>query len=494
MMLLLAACNVGSDDTFPSDTASHSGAVDSDTAPDVPDLSAGAWATISGAPADALGNAVESAGDLNDDGQGDLLVAAYLGNRVCAVFGPVPAGESLLDALDPACFVGELDSDYAGYGMAVLGDVTGDGVQDIAVGSIGNSQAGSNAGKVYLLPGPFTPGSESLSTFASATWLGETESDYAGISMGATADLTGDGDGDLLIGASGYDGSGGGGGRLYLLEGPFSPGVGNLQQAYASITGLSTPTSEAEAAPPSQAAPPPHGAFGTGDFVGDSHEGGFDYDGDGHADLALGASGDATMGTNSGKLAVFFGPVATGVWLVNEADTTLLGEAEYNYAGSPIRGAPDLTGDGRDDLLVSADTLGAGVVYLASPALGQTTLETSVTRFEGEADGDLFGYAIATPFDMDQDGALDVAISATISYRGGQLTGAAWAFAGPFAPGVVSASTGSPFTGAIEGELFGSAIDMGGDLTGDGVGDVMIGARNSDFSAGFAGRVYLFGG
>lgn len=490
MIFALVSCDVDRGDGALVDTAAETGVLD--TAPEPPDLSAGAWATVSGAPADALGSAVEAAGDLNADGRPDLLVAAYLGNRVCLLFGPIPTSESVLDTLNPACFVGEIDSDYAGYGMAVLGDVTGDGVGDLAVGSIGNSEAGTYAGKAYLLSGPFSGGSLSLDTAASLTWLGENEADYAGITLNGAGDLSGDGVADLLMGASGYDGEGGGGGRLYLLEGPFSAGTGDLGAAYASITGLGVPVVEAAAG--AGGAPPPHSEFGTGDFVGGGQDGGFDYDGDGQADLAVGASGDSTVGTFSGKVAVFFGPIVAGNWLVSDADGTLFGEAEYTFTGSPVRGSPDLTGDGRDDLLISADTLGPGVVYVTSPEHGQSSLADVNTRFVGESDGDLFGYAIATPSDTDGNGAIDVAISAPLSYRGGMLTGAAWYFAGPFSAGALPASGATPYTGAIEGELFGSDLDMGGDFDGNGAPDLVIGARNSDFSSGFAGRVYLFGG
>ena len=106
------------------------------------------WASALGEPADALGNSVAGAGDLDGDGDDDLLVAAYLGNRICALFGPVPTGQRPLDALDPACLVGEQDTDYAGYGLAPLPDLTGDGLADVVVGSIGNGDTGANAGKV----------------------------------------------------------------------------------------------------------------------------------------------------------------------------------------------------------------------------------------------------------------------------------------------------------------------------------------------------------
>jgi hypothetical protein len=85
---------------------------------------------VAGAPADGLGNALAPAGDVNGDGAEDLLVAAYLGNRVCVLLGGVPDGESTLDALSPACLAGEGPHDYAGYALAGVGDADGDGFDD----------------------------------------------------------------------------------------------------------------------------------------------------------------------------------------------------------------------------------------------------------------------------------------------------------------------------------------------------------------------------
>ena len=438
----------------------------------------GAWAEVAGAPADGLGNAVVAAGDLNGDGDPDLLAAAYLGNRVCAIFGPLAPGDGTLDSRPASCLVGEVDTDYAGYGMASVGDVTGDGFGDVMVGSIGNAEAGINAGKVYLVAGPLSPGTAPLDQAAVTTWLGETEQDFAGVRVASGGDLTGDGEPDLLVGASGFDGEGGGGGRAYLLSGPHLPGTFSLADAHSSVTGLGAPP------------PPPHGAFGTGDFVGDALVGATDFDGDGVDDLALGASGDGTLGLNAGKVAVFFGPVDAGAWLVTDADVTLFGEAELSYTGTPLVGAPDLTGDGRDDLLVSADVLGPGVVYIVSPAVGQASVTEAVSRFEGESEGDLFGSALATPADLDTDGVLDFAVGAPGADRAAFEAGAVWWFAGPFANGVTATSSGIAIEGQARAESFGSALDVAD--VGNGERGLVVGARNSNANGGFSGMLYLF--
>ena len=451
------------------------------------------WASALGEPADALGNSVAGAGDLDGDGDDDLLVAGYLGNRICALFGPVPTGQRPLDALDPACLVGEQDTDYAGYGLAPLPDLTGDGLADVVVGSIGNGDTGANAGKVYLVAGPLVAGSTTLDLAADAVWLGETAGDYAGVALEPAADLTGDGEADLLIGASGYDGEEGGGGRAYVVAGPLASPSQSLAEAAVSITGLGAPSLPTDTGDTGGLPLVPHGAFGTGDFVGDAMVGDRDLDGDGVPDLALGASGDQTVGLNSGKVAIFLGPLAAGARLVTDADQTLYGAMEGTYTGSPLSGTPDLDGDGVDDLLVSADALGAGTVYLVSPRQAEDSVTgASGLRFEGAESGDLFGYAIASTADLDGDGTLDVAISAPWAEIDGEETGGVWVHAGPFEGGLVAADAGQAIFGAVEGDTFGSAVDVGGDLDGDGALDLVVGARNDRVNGGFAGAVYLY--
>ncbi|MSP56479.1 MAG: hypothetical protein EXR69_12890 [Myxococcales bacterium] len=441
------------------------------------------WASIAGASADGLGNALAIAGDLTGDGLGDLLVAAYLGNRVCVVPAPIPAGPQLLDALPVTCFLGESESDYAGYGMAAVGDTNGDGAGDVLVGSIGNGDGGPNAGRAYLLTGPFAPGTVTLGA-AAATWQGETAGDYAGVALAAAGDVTGDGQGDFLVGASGYDDGGTAGGRAYLLPGPLAPGAWALAAATTSFTGL---------VPDSGAPPPPHGAFGVGDGIGDALLGPGDLNGDGVDDLVLGASGDATLGANTGRVVVFRGPIPPGHRLVSEADLIVTGVSAGSYAGSPSVGPGDLTGDGRADLLIAADGTGPGTVYLieGSDLEGSVPIDQAAARFEGEADGDLFGFALSAG-DVDGDGEIDILVGSPASNRGGDLTGAVWLFIGPFAAGTYRTSTATATYGALGAGSYGSAVSIAPDLDLDGAPDLVAGEYTSDAGGGYSGAVYVF--
>ncbi len=443
------------------------------------------WGAANGEPGEALGSRVHAGGDLDGDGDEELLVSAYLGNRLCALYPPLAPGELAISARETGCLNGEAGFDYAGFGLGAAGDLDGDGYGDLMVGSPGHSAAGANSGKAYLVLGPVTAGSAGLGDAAVASWSGENLLDYVGITVLAVGDLSGDGEVDLAVGAPGFDGEGGGGGRAWIFEGPLLSGEQDLDLSFASVTGLSSSA---------EGPPPPHGALGTGDFVGDAIPGEADYDGDGAADLALGATGDGTLGPETGKVAFFFGPLDPGDALVSDADSTLYGPAAASYTGSPVVVAPDLDGDGLPELLVSSDGLEAGRVTIARPSRGVTgSLDEADTWLEGGAEGDLFGFGVATPRDLDGDGVLDLVIGSPQADGQEPDAGAATIFFGPFGAGVIGVGEGETLLGEQDYDTFGAALETLSDGDGDGDPDIVVGARDSDAGGSFSGRLYFFG-
>jgi len=160
----------------------------------------GAWA----------GFTVAGAGDVDGDGYDDLLVGAphdseagSEAGQAYLIFG-ADSGWSLDTPLSAAgaSFHGEAADDQAGYGLAGLGDVDGDGYGDFLVGAPFNDEAVGGGGQAYLFRGAAAGWSmDTALTGADGSFLGEAADGNAGRRLAGGGDHDGDGYDDLLIGA-----------------------------------------------------------------------------------------------------------------------------------------------------------------------------------------------------------------------------------------------------------------------------------------------------
>ncbi len=325
-------------------------------------------------------------------------------------------------------------------------DVNGDGYADVVVG---------DAKHAYVYLG----GAGGLATTPATTLSAPIANTDFGTSVAGAGDVNGDGYADLVVGAPAFP-SGPGHAFVYL------GGAGGLAASPAST--LAAPGST------------------TNDLFGSSVASAGDVNGDGYADVIVGARG--------AESAYIFWGGAPG--LATTPATTLASRDGYLPDGGPggggfgaaVAGAGDVNGDGYGDVIVSAPTAdllaGRAYVYLGGAAGTNGTPVTTLVSPGGANTS--FGTSVAGAGDVNADGYSDVIVG------GDGLSGAlgsAYVFLGG-ASAVATSPNASLRTATGVTAQFGFSVASAGDVNGDGYGDVVVGAMDVSSSAGSA-FVYL---
>jgi VCBS repeat-containing protein len=454
---------------------------------------------------DNAGTSLAGGLDVNGDGRADIAIGSVgldptgraNAGGVHVVFGDSDLpGNITLGGTEAAGFriIGARSTDQAGISVALIDDMNGDGLAEIAVGAPGYDISGvTNAGGVFVVFGKANSTEVDLAQVANGNGgfliRGANLSDGMGSSIANVGDMNGDGRGDLVVGAHLANAPGFDTGAAYVVFGKATGGAVNVgamgAQGFA-ITGGSA-----------------------NDHVGFSVAGVGDVNGDGRADVAIGARFSDLNGTDSGSAFVVFGKTSAAAVNLSSlgANGFRIGGADAgDLASAALSAAGDVNGDGLADILVgasAADPSGAatGAAYVVygkagTAAVNLGTLGTGGFRIGGEADADLFGGSVAAVGDVNGDGLGDFIFGAPGNDETGQDAGAVYLLfgrAGGFESFAMAELTEGALrlTGTSVGDTLGTAVSRAGDVDGDGLMDFLVSAPLADAPANASGAAWL---
>lgn len=220
--------------------------------------------------------------------------------------------------------------------------------------------------------------------------------------------------------------------------------------------------------------------------LGSAVAGAGDVNADGVPDFVVGARhADPGNLTDAGLARVFSGSDGSLLF-------TVFGEALADELGSSVTGAGDVNGDGYDDVLVGipGSDLGGTNSGAARVISGQNgaVLYTLV----GDSSFDRYGSSVAACGDLDADGVSDFAVAALEDDFGGNDSGSVYVYSGQ------TAALLYRLDGENAEDDFGAGVADAGDVNGDGISDLIVGANaygNPALSIpDYAGRASVFSG
>ena len=386
-----------------------------------------------------FGTGVAIPGDLDGDGLADLLASAP-GDGA----GRVDL-TTRFDSPQVFFFAGAVADDGFGRSVGGAGDVDNDGIDDVVAGAPYTTTTKTNVGRVEVRSG--RDGS------LLHEWFGDWTSGRLGYSVCLVGDADHDGCADVAAGAPYPYGPPALPGRVRLWSGH----DGALLHEWAGVS--------------------------AGDQFGYAVAPVGDVDGDGRADLLVGAPADDLAAANAGAARLFSGTSGALLWQG-------LGAAASDAFGTTVAGAGDVDGDGVPDLLVGAPTndaggSNAGQVLLVSGADG-ALLHT----YTGAVALGGLGRAIAGVGDVDGDGVPDVALAAPYDASvPAEGIGRVFVHSGADGSLLLGLGGDDPADGAV-----GYSVAAAGDVDADGFADVAVGASDANGNGAASGAVWIFSG
>ena len=444
------------------------------------------------------GYSVSSAGDINGDGFDDVIIGApeydafsvFSGfiipvGKSYVVFGSDESFPSVLElsSLDGSNGFGIEPNTYIdrlGQSVSGVGDINGDGFDDVIIGAPYPRDT-SNRGRTYIIfgnNGGFP--SNILSSSNSQVFGGLYDGDLFGFSVSGAGDVNGDGFDDVIIGAP---------------EAGTSR-EGNSVLAFGNRTGTDFTFTTFV-------------GIDENDFLGGSVSGAGDVNGDGIDDLIIGADEAETDTSNQGQTYVVFGNSAG---FGAEFDLTSLngrngfvirGIDEDDYSGFSVSDAGDINGDGFDDLIIGAlraeaNKTSQGESYVVFGKSRRFAAELDLANLNGRNgfvirgidEYDFSGISVSGAGDVNGDGFDDLIIGASgadadVNNQGESYVvfGSSEGFSAELKLKNLDGDNGFVIRGIDENDFSGRAVSGAGDVNGDGIDDIIIGALRAEAGA-----------
>ncbi|MEW5737099.1 MAG: hypothetical protein AB1921_19795 [Thermodesulfobacteriota bacterium] len=476
-----------------------------------------------------------AAGDVNGDSIADLLIgtsaadpqARSTAGAVYVIFGKaalpsvIDLNTASADAHQDVTIYGALASDYLTYeGALALADVNGDGIADILIGAYRADYSGRvDAGAAYViygkagLPAVIDLNTATADAHQDVTICGAGGADYLTNQGSITSgDVNGDGIADILLGTTATDPAGrSSAGTAYVIYG--SAGLPSLIDLNTSTGSAHQDVTVYGSASSDQ--------LGSGEALLAS-----DVNGDGIDDILLGASyADPVARSAAGAAYIIYGSAALPTTIdLNTAtadahqDVTIYGSAASDYITrfGNLKVA-DVNGDGINDILIgspyadppSRASAGAAYVIYGSATLPATIdLNTStadahqdVTIYGRQGAGQLTIDGAMAAGDVNGDGIADILLGGSyVDANSRGDSGEAYAIYGSATLASLIDLNTATADAHQDITIWGSAASdyltsdgalATGDVNGDGIDDILLGAGSADPSArSIAGCAY----
>ena len=381
-------------------------------------------------------------------------------------------------------------NDRFGSSIANIDDLNGDGTSDIIVGAPYDDAAGSDTGAIHVMfmnsNGTISNTIEINNNTVNGPVLNS--NDLFGYSIANIDDLNGDGTSDIIVGAPYDDAAGSDTGAIHVM----------FMNSNGTISDTIEINNNTVNGP----------VLNSNDLFGYSIASIGDLNGDGTSDIIVGAPYDDAAGSDTGAIHVMFmnsnGTISDTIEINNN---TVNGPVlnSNDLFGYSIANIGDLNGDGTSDIIVGApyddaagsDTGAIHVMFMNSNGTVSNTIEINDNTPNGPnlSNTDLFGYSIANIGDWNNDGTSDIAVGAIYDNTGGANIGAIHIILlnrdGTVSSTMEINNNTANGPNLSDGDLFGSSVANIGDLDGNNVMDIAVGAQRADTDRGVIHIIFM---